>query len=61
MSIFFPPALTSERRREIIVFKQGDNESHYNVRVNHPKIGGTSGLLASQSRGHVSIASILGT
>ena len=31
MSIFFPPALTSERRREIIVFKQGDDESLYNA------------------------------
>ena len=31
MSIFFPHALTSERRREIIVFKQGDDESLYNA------------------------------
>ena len=29
MSIFFPPALTTERRREIIVFKQGEDESLY--------------------------------
>ena len=27
MSRFFPPALTSERRGEIIVFKQGEDES----------------------------------
>ena len=27
---FFPPALTSERRGEIIVFKQGEDESLYN-------------------------------
>ena len=27
MSIFFPPALTSKRRGEIIIFKQGDDES----------------------------------
>ena len=31
MCIFFPPALTSERRGEIIVFKQGEDESLYNV------------------------------
>ena len=29
MSRFFPPTLTSERRGEIIVFKQGDDESLY--------------------------------
>ena len=29
MSIFFPPALTTKRRREIIVFKQGEDESLY--------------------------------
>ena len=27
MSLFFPPALTAERRGEIIVFKQGEDES----------------------------------
>ena len=31
MSIFFPPALTTERRGEIIVFKQGKEESLYNA------------------------------
>ena len=31
MSRFFPPALTSDRRGEIIVFKQGDDESLYNA------------------------------
>ena len=31
MSIFFPHALTSERRGEIVVFKQGDDESLYNA------------------------------
>ena len=31
MSIFFPPALTVERRGEIIVFKQGEDESFYNA------------------------------
>ena len=29
MSIFFPPTLTAERRGEIIVFKQGEDESLY--------------------------------
>ena len=31
MTRFFPPALTSKRRGEIIVFKQGDDESLYNA------------------------------
>ena len=31
MSIFFLPALTSERREEIIVFKQGEDDSLYNA------------------------------
>ena len=31
MSIFFPYALTSEMRWEIIVFKQGEDESLYNA------------------------------
>ena len=31
MSRFFPPALTSERRGEIIVFKRGEDESLYNA------------------------------
>ena len=31
MSRFFPPALTFERRGEIIVFKQGEDESLYNA------------------------------
>ena len=31
MSRFLPPALTSERRGEIIVFKQGEDESLYNA------------------------------
>ena len=30
-SRFFPPALTSKRRSEIIMFKQGENESLYNA------------------------------
>ena len=31
MDRFFPPALTSERRREIIIVKQGEDESLYNT------------------------------
>ena len=31
MGRFFPQALTFERRREIIVFKQGEDESLYNA------------------------------
>ena len=31
MSRFFPHAHTSKRRGEIIVFKQGDDESPYNA------------------------------
>ena len=31
LSRFFPPALTSERRGEIITFKQKDDESLYNA------------------------------
>ena len=31
MSIFFPPALTAKRRGEIIVFKQGEEESLFNA------------------------------
>ena len=31
VSKFFPPNLTSERRGEIIVFKQGEDESLYNA------------------------------
>ena len=31
MSRFFPPAFTSERRGEIMVFKQGEDESIYNA------------------------------
>ena len=31
MSIFFPPSLTAKRRGEIIIFKQGEEESLYNA------------------------------
>ena len=31
MGRFFPPALTSERKGKIIVFKQGEDESLYNA------------------------------
>ena len=32
MSIFFPPTITTKRREEIIVFKQGEEESLFNAR-----------------------------
>ena len=32
MSRFVPPALTAKRRGEIIVFKQGEDESLYTAR-----------------------------
>ena len=38
MSRFFPPALTSERRGEIIVFKQGEDESLYNAWERHKRL-----------------------
>ena len=38
MGRFFLLALTSERRREIIIFKQGENESLYNVRERCKKL-----------------------
>ena len=38
MNKFFPPALTSERRREIIVFKKGEDESLYNARERYKRL-----------------------
>ena len=38
MKIFFPPSLTSERRREIIAFKKGENESLYNAWERYKKL-----------------------
>ena len=38
MERFFPLALTSERRREIIVFKQGEEESLYNAWERYTKL-----------------------
>ena len=38
MERFFPPALTSKRRREIIAFKQGEEESLYNVWERYKKL-----------------------
>ena len=38
ISRFFPPALTSERRGEIIVFKQGEDESLYNAWERYKKL-----------------------
>ena len=38
MERFFPPALTLERRRNIIEFKQGDEESLYNAWERYKKL-----------------------
>ena len=38
MERFFPLALTSERRREIIAFKQGEEESLYNAWERYKKL-----------------------
>ena len=38
MSRFFPPTLTFERRGEIIVFKQGEDESLYNAWERYKKL-----------------------
>ena len=35
---FFPPALTSERREEIIILKQGEDESLYNAWERYKKL-----------------------
>ena len=38
MGRFFPPALTSKRRGEIIIFKQGEDESLYNAWERYKKL-----------------------
>ena len=38
MERFFPPTLTSERRREIIAFKQGEDKSLYNAWERYKKL-----------------------
>ena len=38
MSRFFPSTLTSEKRGEIIVFKQGEDESLYNARERYKRL-----------------------
>ena len=35
---FFPPSLTTERRREIIVFQQGEDESLYTTRERYKRL-----------------------
>ena len=64
-----------ERRANLLLLAQGKSRGHLlhrgfrdkvaairaKARVNHPKIGDTLGLLASQGRGHVSIATNLDT
>ena len=46
MERFFPPSLTSERRREIIAFKQGEEENLYNAWERYKK------LLKNHPNGH---------
>ena len=38
MERFFPPSLTSNSRREIIAFKQGEEESIYNAWERYKKL-----------------------
>ena len=38
MGRFFPPTLTPERRGEIIIFKQGEDESLYNAWERYKKL-----------------------
>ena len=42
-------------------FKDRATAIRAKAKVNHPKMGGISGLLASQGRGHVSFATSLDT
>ena len=59
-----------ERRAKLLLLVQGRSRGllHHRVfkdrakaRVNHPTMGGISGLLANQGKGHVSIATTLDT
>ena len=59
-----------ERRANLLLLAQGRSrglllhkgfKDRAKARVNHPKMGDTLGLLASQGRGHVSIATNLDT
>ena len=56
--------LARERRRELLLregFRDRATTPRAKARINHPKMGGTSGLLASQGRGCVSNAINLDT
>ena len=56
--------LAQERSRGLLLregFKDRAAATKAKAKINHPKMGDTLGLLASQGRGHVSIATSLGT
>ena len=56
--------LAEERSRGLLLregFRDRAAATGAKDKINHPKIGDTLGLLTSQGRGHVSIATILDT
>ena len=56
--------LDQERSRGLLLregFKDRATATRAKAKISHPKMGDTSGLLASQSKGHVSIATSLDT
>ena len=57
--------LLSQGRSRGLLLRKGFEDRAEAIRVkakvNHPKMGDTSGLIASQGRGHVSIATSLDT
>ena len=56
--------LARERSRGLLIrkaFRDKALATKAKAMINHPKMGDTLGLLASQGRGHVSIATNLGT
>ena len=54
--------LAQVKSRGLLLHKDfKDRAKAIKAKVNHPKTGDTSGILASQGRGHVSIATSLDT
>ena len=56
--------LARERSRGLLLrggFRDKAAATRAKAKISHPKMGETSGLLANQGRGHVSIATILNT
>ena len=56
--------IAQRRSRGLLLLKSFRNRAaaiRANARVNHPKMGDTTGLLATQGKGHVSIATSLDT